>query len=139
MECRDAQSSALATDYARTRNGKLGSVGRQVGRVRRPVVTYFLGWYLDPEDRANHEKDLIGRYLDGLAARGISEVPSIAEAFELHRAFMVDAWNSAWAPLAIEQAVTPDGLPEKLIARFTSTLLDLDTSSALRVSLGGRS
>ena len=95
-------------------------------------VTYFIGWSLDPDLRSASEKDLIGRYLDGLAERGVAEVPSLAEAFELHRLFMVDAWNSAWAPLAIEQAVTPDGLAEKLIRRFSETLGDLGTGQALR-------
>ncbi len=101
-------------------------------------VAYHLGWSLDPEMRATHERDLIARYLNGLAEHGVTEVPTLAYAFDLHRLFMIDAWNSAWAPLAIEQAVTPDGLAEELIARFSATLTDLDTHGALRSALGGR-
>ncbi len=98
-------------------------------------VAYFIGWSLEPEVRARIEKDLISRYLDALAAHGVAEVPTLERAFELHRMFMIDAWNSAWAPLAIEQAVTPDGLAERLIARLTATLGDLDTDDALRSAL----
>jgi aminoglycoside phosphotransferase (APT) family kinase protein len=96
-------------------------------------VTYFIGWSLDPATRRGTEKDLLSRYLDGLAQHGVHEVPTLAEAFELHRLFMVDAWNSAWAPLAIYG--DDENLCDRLLARFVETLLDLDTADALRTAL----
>ncbi|HBZ71890.1 MAG TPA: hypothetical protein DEP35_20060 [Deltaproteobacteria bacterium] len=97
-------------------------------------VTYFIGWSLDPDDRRAHESTLISRYLDNLVTHGVRNAPDLAVAFELHRLFMVDAWNSAWAPLAIG-GMDPGGVGDRLIARFTKTLLDLDTEQALRSAL----
>jgi len=96
-------------------------------------VTYFIGWSLDPATRRAAEKDLLCRYLDGLAQRGIDEAPSLTEAFALHRLLMVDAWNSAWAPLAIYG--DDEDLCDRLLRRFVETLLDLDTAHALRAAL----
>jgi len=96
-------------------------------------VTYFLGWSLEVDDRSRLERELIARYLDGLARRGVAEVPTSNEAFELHRLFMVDAWNSAWGPLAMYDDV--DELVPLLIGRFSAALSDLETERALRAAL----
>jgi Ser/Thr protein kinase RdoA (MazF antagonist) len=95
-------------------------------------VTYFIGWSLDPATRRAAEKDLISRYLERLAEHGVDETPTLSEAFELHRLLMVDAWNSAWAPLAIYNE--DQDLCDRLLRRFTETLLDLDTAQALRAA-----
>ena len=96
-------------------------------------VTYFIGWSLDPVTRRAAEKDLLTRYLDGLKHGGVDEISTLAEAFELHRLLMVDAWNSAWAPLAIYNE--DEDLCDRLLKRFVETLLDLDTADALRAAL----
>lgn len=96
-------------------------------------VSYFIGWSLDTDSRHAVERDLIARYLDGLRRGGVAETPSLTEAFELHRLLMVDAWNSAWAPLAIYNE--DEDLCDRLLRRFTETLLDLDTAQALQAAL----
>ncbi|HMS75157.1 phosphotransferase [Gordonia sp. (in: high G+C Gram-positive bacteria)] len=100
-------------------------------------VTYFIGWSLEPEARAASEKDLIARYLGGLRTHGVDDVPSLADAFELHRWLMVIAWNAAWAPLAMYGG-DDETLCTGLLSRFTAALQDLDTAEALRGILDRR-
>lgn len=96
-------------------------------------VAYFIGWSLDPAVRRVTERDLIARYLEGLKQRGITDIPTLAEAYDLHRLLMVDAWNSVWPALAIY--VADADLGERLIARFSETLMDLGTAAALQAAL----
>ncbi len=96
-------------------------------------VTYFIGWSLEPDIRRATERELIARYLDGLARNGVTEVPSLAEAMKLHSLFMIDAWSSVWPALAIYN--DDIGLQQRLLRRFAETLLDLDTARALRSAL----
>ncbi|QHN29823.1 phosphotransferase [Gordonia amarae] len=97
-------------------------------------VTYFIGWSLEPELRAASERDLIGRYLDGLRAHGIADAPSLDGAYELHRWLMMIAWNAAWAPLAMYGG-DDKTLCTRLLSRFTAALHDLDTAEAVSAVL----
>ncbi len=95
-------------------------------------VAYFIAWAFSPEVRADKEKELLARYLDALACHGVGdETPSLSEAFDLYRLMMIDAWTSAWAPLAIGGMDQP-GQAEILLDRMYGMLLDLDVEKALR-------
>lgn len=93
-------------------------------------VSYFIGWSLDPATRRMREHELISRYLEGLRCRGVSDTPTHAEAFRLHRLFMIDAWNSVWPALAMYN--DDKALEDRLLGRLCETLLDLETADALR-------
>ena len=97
-------------------------------------VTYFIGWSLEPDVRAASERDLIARYLDGLRTHGVTGVPSLDEAFALHRWLMMIAWNAAWAPLAMYGG-DDHTLCTRLLSRFIAALDDLDTAGAVRAVL----
>ena len=95
-------------------------------------VAYFIGHALPIEMRRAEEKNLIRRYLDGLAAGGVgSEVPSFEQAFDQYRLLMMDAWTSVWASLAIGGMVE-EWRGEILLKRFYAVLEDLDTEQALK-------
>ena len=57
-------------------------------------LSYWMTTGLEPEMRRTHELDLIGRYLDGLRAGGVQDVPSFAAAFERYRLFAAEAWDA---------------------------------------------
>jgi len=58
-------------------------------------VTYHIGCSLSIEDRRNSERELLTFYLDGLAARGVEDVPTFDETWLLYRQhFMYGLW--AW-------------------------------------------
>jgi Phosphotransferase enzyme family len=93
-------------------------------------VAYHLGHSVPTEIRRAQEKNLLGRYLDGLAAAG-GEAPSMAEAFDTYRMLLMEAWISVYTTVAIggmqEKAVT-DSATERCVA----AMVDLDTEAALR-------
>ncbi len=57
-------------------------------------VSYWMTTGLEPELRAAHERDLISRYLDGLRAGGVGEIPSFDAAFQRYRLFTAEAWDA---------------------------------------------
>jgi hypothetical protein len=64
---------------------------------RRPglrEVSYWMTTGLEPELRAAHERDLISRYLDGLRAGGVDEIPTFDAAFQRYRLFTAEAWDA---------------------------------------------
>lgn len=95
-------------------------------------VAYFIGHSLPIELRRAQERNLLARYLDGLAAHGVGrEVPDFDEAFDQYRLLILDGWTSVWASLAIGgMAEIERG--EILLRRFYAALVDLDTERALR-------
>jgi hypothetical protein len=57
-------------------------------------VAYWMTTGLEPELRRAHEKELIARYLDGLRAGGVDDVPSGDAAFDQYRIFAAEAWDA---------------------------------------------
>jgi hypothetical protein len=57
-------------------------------------VSYWMTTGLEPELRVAHERDLISRYLDGLRAGGVDEIPSFDAAFQRYRLFTAEAWDA---------------------------------------------
>ena len=113
-------------------NGRSGLLDWQViwrGPGLREV-TYWMISALDPEIRRAHEGELLERYLDGLRAGGVTEVPSHSEAYERYRLFSAEAWDAAamtiaWPGLqALENA-------EAGWRRACVAVEDLDTAHAV--------
>jgi hypothetical protein len=63
-------------------------------------VTYWMTTGLDPDLRRAHERELLGRYLDGLRAGGVQEVPTVDAAYERYRLFSAEAWDAAAITIA---------------------------------------
>jgi len=57
-------------------------------------VSYWMTTGLEPDMRRHHERGLIARYLDGLRASGVQDVPSLDAAFERYRLFAAEAWDA---------------------------------------------
>jgi hypothetical protein len=57
-------------------------------------VSYWMTTGLEPELRRAREKELIARYLEGLRAGGVEDVPSFDAAFERYRLFGAEAWDA---------------------------------------------
>lgn len=57
-------------------------------------VSYWMTVGLEPDLRRAHEKDLIARYLEGLRAGGVDDVPSREAAFDRYRLFAAEAWDA---------------------------------------------
>ena len=57
-------------------------------------VSYWMTTGLEPKLRRTHERDLIARYLDGLSAGGVTDVPSLDAAFDRYRLFAAEAWDA---------------------------------------------
>jgi hypothetical protein len=93
-------------------------------------VSYCLTTGLDADMRRSHERELLERYLEGLRAGGVSDVPSYDKAFERYRLFSAEAWDATamtinwrglWAPQNAEAAWR----------RACVAVEDLDTASLL--------
>lgn len=79
-----------------TADGRAGLLDWQIVH-RAPgmrEVTYSLVWSLPVALRREYEAHLITRYLDGLAAHGVSSPPTNEEAWRDYRHFAFDAWDS---------------------------------------------
>jgi hypothetical protein len=57
-------------------------------------VSYWMTTGLEPELRRTHDRELIARYLDGLRAGGVEDVPALDAAFERYRLFAAEAWDA---------------------------------------------
>jgi hypothetical protein len=88
-------------------------------------LTYILTTALSVEDRRKHERELIGFYLSELARGGVEKVPTMDEAWLLHR-------QSAYWGLVIGWLTCPTAnygreITEENIRRLTQILIDLDS------------
>jgi hypothetical protein len=124
--------SHLANTYARS-DGTSGLFDWQnihkTGGMRD--VAYFFGHSLTPELRRAEEKNLIARYIEGLAKGGVKEdLPTLDEAYEQYRYMILDCWTSVWASLAIG-GMAEEERGEILMKRLYAVLEDLDTEQAL--------
>lgn len=57
-------------------------------------VSYWMTTGLEPEMRRVHERDLIARYLDGLASSGVVDLPGLDVAFDRYRLFAAEVWDA---------------------------------------------
>jgi hypothetical protein len=85
---------------------------------------------LEPELRRVHERELIARYLEGLRAGGIDEVPSQDAAFERYRLFAAEAWDATamtvnWPGLQAQQNT------DAAFRRACSAVDDLETAALM--------
>ena len=94
-------------------------------------VAYFLMHSVPTELRRAEEKNLIDRYLAGLAEAGAgSETPSLSEAFDTYRLLTIDGWIAIVFTLAAG-GMQPTDRMEVTAVRAVNTLMDLDVESAL--------
>lgn len=90
-------------------------------------VAYHIGCALDQIDRRDHERELIGVYVDELRRCGVSP-PTFDQAMQYYSAFLAFGFcifmvNEAhWQPEAVNTAYT---------ARFSAAMIDNDTVGAL--------
>jgi hypothetical protein len=92
-------------------------------------VTYLLVTSLPPEVRRTHQRDLIGWYLDRLAAAGVGEVPSVADAFQQYRAAALWGLVIGWLICPPENYGTE--ITAENIARTVAAVQDLETFAAI--------
>jgi Ecdysteroid kinase-like family len=124
--------SHLGNTY-RTADGRSGLLDWQVvwqGPGLREV-SYWVTTGLEPDLRRAHERELLERYLEGLRAGGVSEVPDFDAAFQRYRLFSAEAWD------ATAMTINWPGLqaPENMEAGWRRACLaveDLDTAAALK-------
>jgi hypothetical protein len=124
--------SHLGNTYT-TADGRSGLLDWQVvwqGPGLREV-SYWMTTGLEPELRRSHERELLERYLEGLRAGGVSEVPDANVAFERYRLFSAEAWD------ATAMTINWPGLqePENMEAGWRRACLaveDLDTAAAIK-------
>jgi hypothetical protein len=93
-------------------------------------VSYWMTTGLEPELRRANEEDLIARYLDGLRAGGVVEVPSQHAAFDRYRLFAAEAWD------ATAMTVNWPGLQAKentdaAFRRASAAVEDLETAALM--------
>ena len=96
---------------------------------------YFMMHSIPTELRRAEEKNLLLRYLDGLAAAGAGdEAPGFDEAFDRYRLLTIDGWIAIVFTLAAG-GMQPDDRMEVTAARAINTLLDLDVEQAIAAEL----
>jgi hypothetical protein len=96
-------------------------------------VAYALSCGLEPEDRRAWERDLLGRYLDRLAAAG-GKPPSFDDAWLAYRQQMVHGlafWLATIGVTALQPELQPREVCVANIRRMGQAVADLDTLDAL--------
>jgi hypothetical protein len=93
-------------------------------------VSYWMTSGLEPEIRRAAERDLIGRYLEGLRARGVKNVPAFDTAFDRYRLFAAEAWDATamtinWPGLQAQQNA------DAAFRRACTAVEDLDTAALM--------
>jgi hypothetical protein len=123
--------SHLGNTFAR-RDGRSGLLDWQVvwrgPGVRE--VSYWMTTGLEPEMRRAAERDLIGRYLEGVRARGVKDVPAFDTAFDRYRLFAAEAWDATamtinWPGLQAQQNA------DAAFRRACTAVEDLDTAALM--------
>jgi hypothetical protein len=123
--------SHLGNTFARP-DGRSGLLDWQVvwrGPGMREV-SYWMTTGLEPETRRAAERDLIGRYLEGLRARGVKDVPAFDTAFDRYRLFTAEAWDATamtinWPGLQAQQNA------DAAFRRACTAVEDLDTAALM--------
>src|ERR1700722_10797993 len=85
---------------------------------------------LEPEMRRSAERDLIERYLEGLRAGGVDDVPAFDTAFDRYRLFAAEAWDATamtinWPGLQAQQNA------DAAFRRACAAVEDLDTAALM--------
>lgn len=123
--------SHLGNTYS-TSDGRAGLLDWQVvwqGPGLREV-SYWMTTGLDPDVRRAHERELLERYLAGLRAGGVPDVPNYDKAFDRYRLFSAEAWDAtamtiAWPGLQAQENA------EAAWRRACVAVEDLDTAALL--------
>jgi hypothetical protein len=93
-------------------------------------VSYWMSSGLEPEMRRSAERDLIERYLEGLRAGGVEDVPAFDTAFDRYRLFAAEAWDATamtinWPGLQAQQNA------DAAFRRACAAVEDLDTAALM--------
>jgi hypothetical protein len=93
-------------------------------------VSYWMTTGLEPGVRRAHERDLISRYLEGLRAGGVQDVPSLDAAFDRYRLFAAEAWDATamtvnWPGLQAQENT------DAAFRRACAAVDDLDTAALM--------
>jgi hypothetical protein len=93
-------------------------------------VTYWMTAGLDPDVRRKYERELLGRYLEGLRAGGVADVPALDAAYQRYRLFAAEAWDAtamtiAWPGLQAQEN------SEAAWRRTCAAVEDLETADVL--------
>ncbi|MCW2749253.1 MAG: hypothetical protein JWR83_363 [Aeromicrobium sp.] len=96
---------------------------------------YFMMHSIPTELRRAEEKNLLHRYLDGLAEAGAGrEAPDFNEAFDAYRLLTIDGWIIIVFTL-VAGGMQPDDRMEVTAVRAINSLVDLDVESAIAGAL----
>ena len=96
-------------------------------------LAYTIGTALTPEDRRAWEKELVARYLDGLAAAGAPSIP-FDEAMRLYRGQYLSSlafWTVTLTPGPGAPDMQPRDITLEFIRRLSHAIDDLDALAAL--------
>ena len=93
-------------------------------------VTYWMITGLDSDIRRANERDLLERYLEGLRAGGVIDVPSREEAFQRYRLFSAEAWDATAMTIAWPGLQAPESA-EAGWRRACVAVEDLDTAGVV--------
>ena len=96
-------------------------------------VTYWMITGLEPDDPPRARAELLERYLDGLRAGGVDEVPTYDEAFDRYRLFSAEAWDATAMTIAWPGLQAPENA-EAGWRRACVAVEDLDTADAVNES-----
>lgn len=93
-------------------------------------VTYWMASGLDPDVRRKHERDLLERYLEGLRAGGVADVPTLNAAYQRYRLYAAEAWDATAMTIAWPGLQEPENA-EAGWRRTCVAVEDLETASLL--------
>lgn len=93
-------------------------------------VAYCLTGGLEPELRRTHERELIARYLEGLRAGGVNDVPSFDAAFEQYRLFAAETWDAAAMTINWPGLQTQENA-DAAFRRTCAAVADLETAALM--------
>ncbi|MHB8695046.1 MAG: phosphotransferase [Solirubrobacteraceae bacterium] len=143
------EASALARQWERGAltlahgDTHLGNVYRQadgtVGLLDWQVVhrvsglrdlSYFMTSSLPVTLRRDHERELVGRYLERLRQAGVTAPPSFDEAWTRYRIFAADSWDAV-AVTDTAGDMQPVAAVDAAFERSVAALEDLDTLGAI--------
>lgn len=92
-------------------------------------VAYFIGNSVSSEFRCEHERRLVHRYTEALAARGIALDTDAA--WDAYRYHMVSPWIAAVVTASFGSAMQPIEIGMRAVARSDRSIVDLDTLALL--------
>jgi hypothetical protein len=93
-------------------------------------VTYWMASGLDPDMRRQHERDLLERYLEGLRAGGVADVPTLDAAYQRYRLYAAEAWDATAMTIAWPGLQEPENA-EAGWRRTCVAVEDLETAALL--------